>query len=101
MSDIFGEMVEARTTGRTTGWSAPTSRAAARHAPTRVGLLQLGRPYPMRECAVHVLTTQDNGGVHMNSSIINHAFYPAREGLPGAIGIADAERIFYRALDRT
>jgi hypothetical protein len=40
----------------------------------------------------------DNGGVHINSSIINHAYYQLAAGLYGAIGIRDAERIFYRAL---
>jgi bacillolysin len=40
----------------------------------------------------------DNGGVHINSSIINHAYYLLAAGMTGAIGINDAERIFYRAL---
>lgn len=40
----------------------------------------------------------DHGGVHINSSIINHAYYKLAAGLNGAIGISDAERIFYRAL---
>ena len=43
-------------------------------------------------------TTQDHGGVHLNSSIINHAFYLLAQGLTGAIGLIDAERIFYRTL---
>src|SRR5262249_6943946 len=38
------------------------------------------------------------GGVHGNSCILNHAYYLLAEGLPGAIGIGDAEKIFYRAL---
>jgi bacillolysin len=41
---------------------------------------------------------QDNGGVHINSSIINHAYYLLAEGLAGAVGKASAEKIFYRAL---
>ena len=40
----------------------------------------------------------DHGGVHINSSIINRAYYLLVEGLTGAIGIVDAEKIFYRAL---
>lgn len=40
----------------------------------------------------------DNGGVHLNSSIPNHAFYLLAEGLPNAIGVQDAVRIYYRAL---
>ena len=41
---------------------------------------------------------EDNGGVHINSTIIGHAFYLLAEGLNGAIGLRAAERIFYRAL---
>jgi bacillolysin len=58
--------------------------------------------------------TEDNGGVHTNSGIPNHAFYllvnggaNAGDGKPGhshsngpvvaAIGLADAERVFFQA----
>lgn len=44
------------------------------------------------------LKNGDNGGVHINSSIINHAYYYLAEGLTDAIGTQDAEKIFYRAL---
>lgn len=40
----------------------------------------------------------DNGGVHINSGIINHAFYLLAEGMNGAIGMDAAEQIFYRTL---
>jgi hypothetical protein len=45
-----------------------------------------------------VNTDSDSGGVHTNSGIINKAFYNLVEGINGAIGERDAERIFYRAL---
>lgn len=65
-----------------------------------------GRFYPSRRSQffgendpfLDSLQNRDNGGVHINSSIINNAFYLLAEGLNGAIGIRDAERIFYRAL---
>ena len=57
----------------------------------------LGRPYPSTFSEFEV-TALDNGGVHVNSSIVNHAFYQLAEGLPNAIGIVDAASIFYRAL---
>lgn len=41
--------------------------------------------------------SRDKGGVHTNSSIINHCFYLLTEGLQGGIGRVDAEKIFYRA----
>ncbi|MGH9900834.1 MAG: M4 family metallopeptidase, partial [Pyrinomonadaceae bacterium] len=54
-----------------------------------------------------VTTTADNGGVHTNSSIMNHAFYLLAEGgthsngtyVP-AVGRRMAEDIFYIALER-
>ncbi len=40
----------------------------------------------------------DNGGVHINSTIVSHAAYLMAEGLPDAIGRDKVEQIFYRAL---
>jgi hypothetical protein len=40
----------------------------------------------------------DWGGVHVNSTIISHAFYLMAEGLPEAIGLRAAEAIVYRCL---
>lgn len=56
-------------------------------------------PYPTK-FSEFISTQQDNGGVHINSGIINHAFYMLAEGLNGAIGTKDAEKIFYRALSK-
>lgn len=43
------------------------------------------------------LVNQDNGGVHINCTIISHAFYLLAEGMTGSIGNTDAAKIFYRA----
>jgi len=91
-SDIFGEMVEARTVGAP-DW-ALGSRLGAPARDLRDPSLH-GDPSKMSE---FVFTQEDNGGVHTNSGIFNHAFYLLAEGLPGAVGIRDAEQIFYRAL---
>ena len=40
----------------------------------------------------------DSGGVHINSAIINQAYFQLVQGIPGALGLRDSERIFYRAL---
>ena len=40
--------------------------------------------------------SQDNGGVHINSGIVNHAFYLFATN--SAVGLEKAERIYYRAL---
>lgn len=57
----------------------------------------LPNPSKMSEF-IQLSENQDNGGVHLNSSIINHCYYLLAEGMDGAIGIRDAERIFYRAM---
>lgn len=91
-SDVFGEAVEAYVNG-TNDWlvgSQLSSELRDMSNPTR-----LGHPAAYGD---FVVTPNDNGGVHTNSGIINHAFYQLVEGLDGAIGLEDAERIFYRAL---
>ena len=63
-----------------------------------------GRPYPKHmDDFFHI--QEDNGGVHINSTIIGHAFYLLAEdppdpiGLEAApIGLEAAEKIFYHAL---
>ena len=107
-SDIFGEAVEAFSTG-SADWINGTFLADPRSRnledPSSVEIC-CGRNYPSKfsefiqpsDPFLDNFLGRDNGGVHINSSIVNHAFYQLAVGLPGAIGIADAERIFYRAL---
>ena len=101
-SDIFGEMVEARSTGASPDWLMGTklTRPPFRNLadPSSLTIPGLGLPYPAK-MSDYIQTTQDNGGVHLNSSIINHAYYLLAEGLAGAIGLTAAEGIFYRALN--
>jgi len=103
-SDIFGEMVEARVRGQN-DWRLGSELATPLRDMKNPGVFQwaAGRSYPSRFGQFVALPNTpdgDNGGVHINSSIINHGFYLLAEGLPGAIGLGDAERIFYRALTR-
>ena len=99
-ADIFGEMIEARTTGRP-DWligQALGDRRFMRNMANPAALTFDGhRPYPTK-MSEFFYTHEDNGGVHTNSSIPNRAFYLLAAGLDGAIGLRDAERIFYRAL---
>ena len=101
-SDIFGEMVEARTAGRP-DWLVGTALITELDEPVRnmknpAALTFDGRrPYPTK-MSEFIYTQEDEGGVHVNSSIPNRAFYLLAAGLDGAIGLRDAERIFYRAL---
>lgn len=56
-----------------------------------------GVPHPSR-MSQFIVTDQNNGGVHMNSTIPSHAFYLVAEGLPNAVGLRDAQLIFFDAL---
>lgn len=101
-SDIFGEMAEARSRGRCdwlVGSELPSPIRDMRNPEAMQW--QPGRPYPKRMgdyVALPNTDAGDHGGVHINSSIINHAFYLLAEGLPAAVGLRDAERILYRTL---
>ncbi len=108
MSDVFGQAVEARFRGGQIDWLmgdllGPEPLRNMKN-PGAVQFLGRGYPSTMSEYVVENdpildnFRNKDNGGVHINSSIINHAFYYLVEGLPGAIGIGDSEKIFYRAL---
>lgn len=99
-SDIFGEATEARTNGSGPDWlvgallGSPLRNLAN---PAAIEICPGCGPYP-QSMSEFIVTSQDNGGVHINSTIIGHAFYLLAQGSSGAIGIRDAERIFYRAL---
>jgi Zn-dependent metalloprotease len=108
-SDIFGELVEARTLGHPdwiTGSVLAGGLRNLKDPASREIIPGLGRRYPSKlsekiafnDPFLNNFSGRDNGGIHLNSTIISRAFYLLAEGLPGAIGIADAERIFYRAL---
>ena len=107
-SDIFGEAAEAYHRGQA-DWqigSQLATRSRDMRDPSAFEIRN-GRRYPAKMSEFITANDpfldffgpgRDNGGVHFNSSIINHAFYQLAEGLPGAIGLLPAERIFYRAL---
>jgi len=100
-SDIFGEMVEAHVTGAATpDWlvgSPPAFSAPLRNMQNPGSLSTSFGPFPSKY-SQRIETSQDNGGVHLNSSIINHAYFQLVQGLPNAIGRLKAQAIFYRAL---
>ena len=94
MSDVFGEMAEANFYG-TNDWLIGTHIGGSGAIRSMSDPRLFGDPAKMSQ---FVHTTDDNGGVHINSGIINRAFYLLAQGMQGAIGRTDAERIFYRAL---
>lgn len=104
LADIFGQNVEARTRG-TTDWLVGAELTGAINGPIRnmqnPGALQWtsGSPYPSKMSQFYQLPqSTDVGGVHINSSIINHCYYLLATGLTGAIDVTNAEKIFYRAM---
>ena len=91
-ADIFGEMIESRTKG-TNDWLIGSQLATIIRSMSNPPAYS--QPATMSQ---YVVTSADNGGVHINSGIINRAYYLLAAGLKGAIGNRDAERIFYRNL---
>ncbi len=101
LSDIFGEVVEHATFG-SNDWilgSQMQDPGLTRNMKQPATLeWSPGKPYPTRMSEYVALPLEDdNGGVHVNSSIINRAFYLLAEGMDNAIGIVPAAQIFYRA----
>ena len=108
-SDIFGQLVEARTEGGA-DWIVGDSLDEIFRVMDNPSSVEVapgsGRFYPQtmsdffgpNDPFLALLVGRDNGGVHINSSIINHTFYLLAEGLSGAIGLQDAGQIFFRAL---
>jgi Zn-dependent metalloprotease len=106
-SDILGESAESYHHGQT-DWQLGSQMSRRLRDMSNPGAFDVvpERPSPSRmseillpdDPALDDYPGRDNGGVHFNSGIINHAFYQLAEGLPEAIGIQAAERIFYRAL---
>ena len=107
-SDIFGEAAEAFRNQASPDWIVGSRLAKPLRNLKSPGSIEIvpGRPYPSRmsefitpsDPLLATLPGRDNGGVHLNSTIISHAFYQLVEGLPESIGLNAAERIFYRAL---
>ena len=108
-ADILGEMVEARAKGGIADWimgSQLTNQVRNMSNPPAMLISGTQRPYPDRmskfippnDAFWDSFSDRDNGGVHINSEIINKAYYLLANGMPGAIGIPKAEKIFYRCL---
>jgi len=90
LSDIFGCFVEGNwQMGE--GIYHPSGHAAA--------LRDIANPHKSNNPATmseYVQTTSDNGGVHINSTIVSHAAYLMAKTLP----LATVEKVWYRALTR-
>ncbi|MBU0637974.1 MAG: M4 family metallopeptidase [Planctomycetes bacterium] len=108
-SDIFGNMFEEWVVGQTDWIQGADFDAAGRNLlnPGNVEIIPgSGRRYPARmaeflgpdDPLLLQAVDRDHGGVHINCTIVAHAFYLLAEGMNGAIGTADAQKIFYHAM---
>ena len=108
-ADLFGEGVEDFVTSGAADWKVGTSlvKPLRDMSNPAAELIAPGRPYPTRmsefiasdDPFLANFQGRDNGGVHLNSSIPNYAYYLLAVGLPnGGIGRPKAQQIYYRAL---
>lgn len=108
-SDIFGEMIENHLEGQN-DWQIgsklkiPGVPAPLRSMSNPSSISSSFGPYPDRFYSNNFYCGNgDNGGVHVNSSVPNYAFYLASEGGQfngckiSGIGSSKAQKIFYRA----
>ena len=92
-ADIFGEMIEAQANRRRPDWitGRDLTRPASGGGPDlgrpirnmkdpNAFLTHLGRPYP-KNMSEFFHIRENNGGIHINSTIISHAFYLLVKGL--------------------
>lgn len=115
MSDVFGLLVKRHVRGGAAAWTigedlwTPAVSGDALRYLYNPHLKERATPYTPDDDPDHYgeryLGTLDNGGVHVNSGIANHAFYLLAQGgthhLGGSmtgIGVEDAARIWYKAL---
>jgi Zn-dependent metalloprotease len=99
LSDIFGEMVEARTRGHNDWVIGTELTPPLRNLKDPGAIPYFDRRYPAKMSEyINDPDTEngDWGGVHANATIIGHAFYLLAEGLPDAIGQRSAASIVYR-----
>lgn len=108
MSDIFAVAADAWVNNRINwnyGYISDAEKGGTRSLSNPGSFEVLGYAYPSRMSEyfhrnhplLQRLVNQDYGGVHINNMIVSHAFYHLAEGLPAAIGIEKAARIFFRA----
>ena len=98
MSDVFGVLIDR------TNWTLgedvvvrtafPSGALRSMSNPNQNGSSVRG--YQPRTMAQYINTTQDNGGVHINSGIPNYAFYLFATS--NAVGREKAEKVYYRTL---
>jgi Zn-dependent metalloprotease len=107
ISDVFGSLVKQYGLGQTAdvadwligaGILGPAMPGQALRSMKAPGTAYRGDPQPAT-MGGYVHTSSDNGGVHINSGIPNHAFYLAATSIPGHAW-EKAGRIWYEVMVR-
>ncbi|MEZ0607116.1 M4 family metallopeptidase [Fibrella sp. WM1] len=97
-ADVFGVLIDRDdwTVGEDVVQSRiyPSGALRSMQNPNQGGIKGDPNGYQPKTMAQYISTTEDNGGVHINSGIPNYAFYQ----IATAIGKDKAEQIYYRAL---
>jgi Zn-dependent metalloprotease len=105
ISDVFGSLIKQYRLGQAAGeadWLigagilGPALKGTALRSMKEPGTAFEGDRQPAR-MSDYVLTTADNGGVHINSGIPNHAFYLAATGI-GGHAWEKAGRVWYQVM---
>jgi bacillolysin len=99
LADIFGEMIEARTRGNNDWIIGSELTPPLRNLKNPAAFPYFNGRYPDKMSSYLNEPNNANGdwgGVHVNATIIGHAFYLMAEGLPDAIGLRPAASIVYR-----
>jgi Zn-dependent metalloprotease len=108
-SDVFGKMVEYYSHGSKgaidwiMGDSVGVSLRNLKDPNSQItGECGEGNPYPasMSQYYDPTIFGLSDGGVHCNSNIFSHSFYMLAMGLSTAIGLPDAQAIYFRALTK-
>lgn len=96
LADIFGESLQAFQAGTVPDYA---NLFRSLRDPNSIPALD-NQPHPASMSEYFVLDLQtDNGGVHINSTIVSHSFWLLAEGLAaGGIGFDEAQKIYYRAI---
>ncbi|HUF61065.1 MAG TPA: M4 family metallopeptidase [Verrucomicrobiales bacterium] len=111
-ADILGEGCEAHYQNGNLDWILGSGLSRGLRSMRDPASIPIGpgiaTPYPKKmseflttthpDPVIANIVQRDSGGVHFNSSIINHCFYLLTTGLPGAIGLDQGLQIFYRTV---
>ncbi len=111
-ADILGEGCEAHHQNGNLDWILGSGLSRGLRSMRDPASIPIGpgitTPYPKKmseflttthpDPVIANIVQRDSGGVHFNSSIINHCFYLLTTGLPGAIGLDQGLQIFYRTV---